>query len=528
MNLVSYSYYSDKMADIISTIDEIDAYTLPIALRKLAGATDKNNQAINTELGNIQNEIDSMEDVSQDVATLKQQMVTVEADLTTIEQKNSEQDTAIQNNENAITAEVTARENNDITDAGLSISNGKIELQLLRAEGDFEAEVTCPFIQTATLLSTATDRAFKIRFTFMDGTEYDTNDFVIPAGGGTDVTVTGVTVSNGTAPNSFKVSIVLSDGTQIDSNDYNVDIEASPYPTGMAGTVNSDGSQMTITLTLSNSTQVTANVDLSALATQSALSDLQEQLTDLTITTENNNLTLNGTTVQMVKSATASVSGNNLTINVNGVVSTATPVITSVSGSVSDGNLKITVNGVTSGDIPLPESGFSSVKINVKNNASFITDYNLNPGSRSRTANIQDSNIKEEKVIASPPIRTDYNVVVTADIGVGTNTSFVTNYYGTSRLFDDIIENALDLSNVPLSNFYTNNEVDKLALVGSLYYNGSYNAFILFLAGVFYQNGFDANSSLTESKTVYLTSNLSFTSGTTIEISNLKLTSVTI
>ena len=61
------------------------------------------------------------------------------------------------------------------------------------------------------------------------------------------------------------------------------------------------------------------NIDMSAVALKQ----------DLTLSTNNNDMTLNESSAAIVKS---------------------------VSGTVSNGNLKITVNGVESADIPLPES----------------------------------------------------------------------------------------------------------------------------------------------------------------------------
>ena len=229
--------------------------------------------------------------------------------------------------------------NADVTAVAIDKTSEGIEIQLTRPAGVLEDSVALPFINTATLIPTSTDRAFKIRFTYTDGTQYDTNEFVIPEGGGTDVSVTGVTVEDGTAPNSFKVAIQLSDASTIASNDYEIDIPAqqNTYPTSVSGTLS--GSTLTLTIGLNNSTNVTGTADLSAFLTKTEASTTYATKTE--VTTVDNKVTAIGVTSE----------GNNVTVN----GSNAT-IVKSVSGTVTDGKLKINVNGVESGDIPLPDS----------------------------------------------------------------------------------------------------------------------------------------------------------------------------
>lgn len=71
------------------------------------------------------------------------------------------------------------------------------------------------------LISGTTARSFKIRYITADGVTHTTNDFVIPeGGGGTDVTVTSVTILEGDTDNSFKFEVGLSDHSSIQSNSY--------------------------------------------------------------------------------------------------------------------------------------------------------------------------------------------------------------------------------------------------------------------------------------------------------------------
>ena len=318
------------MAIIEPTIDHIDDQTVMLELRNLAGAVDKNEKALNDEMASIQESQDNLEQMvdgfqdsidqnTADITTIKGNIQTIEEDLTTIENKNTEQDTAIQQNasdivsakaelnqkitaeqnarESADTAEAIARENGDIDLVDLTYASGRISIKLERPEGDLEDTVLAPFIKTATLIPTTTNRAFKIQFDLYDGTQYDTNEFVIPEGGGTDVSVTGVTISAGTSPDSFKVNIELSDGTPIASNDY-------PFPSGSAyptsATLSMSGTTISISIAMSAGQPLTGSVDiapaLANYATKAELSELTGQMMNTpqnvigTVTTAQNGL----------------------------------------------------------------------------------------------------------------------------------------------------------------------------------------------------------------------------------------------
>lgn len=191
----------------------------------------------------------------------------IQKDITALESEVSAQGNEIDaiNTEIAGLPTKTEVSNADVTAVNVDKTSEGIEIQLTRPAGVLEDSVALPFINTATLIPTSTERAFKIRFTYTDGTQYDTNEFVIPEGGGTDVSVTGVTVQDGTAPNSFKVAIQLSDASTIASNDYEIDIPAqqNTYPTSVSGTLS--GTTLTLTIGLNNSTNVTGTADLSGL-----------------------------------------------------------------------------------------------------------------------------------------------------------------------------------------------------------------------------------------------------------------------
>ena len=264
------------MANIQPTVDALDQPTVMLQIRKIAGTVDSNLEAVNNEMANIQEQIDQMEDVSGRVTTLENEMDTVQSDLTAVENKNTEQDSAISENEKGL-----------ITASELTYSEGVLTLKLTKQNGDLTETVDVPFFKTVTLIPTSTERAFKLQFTMWDDSVYDTNEFVIPAGGGTDVSVTGVTVGEGASDNTFKVSIQLSDASTIASNDYPFPASVTnPYPTAVSGTVGDDGN-ITLTIIMSSGSPLTTTINMNHFASTADLSDLQEQVTGIkpTVTT---------------------------------------------------------------------------------------------------------------------------------------------------------------------------------------------------------------------------------------------------
>ena len=264
------------MANIQPTVDALEQPTVMLQIRKIAGTVDSNLEAVNNEMANIQEQIDQMEDVSGRVTTLENEMDTVQSDLTAVENKNTEQDSAISENEKGL-----------ITASELTYSEGVLTLKLTKQNGDLTETVDVPFFKTVTLIPTSTERAFKLQFTMWDDSVYDTNEFVIPAGGGTDVSVTGVTVGEGASDNTFKVSIQLSDASTIASNDYPFPASVTnPYPTAVSGTVGDDGN-ITLTIIMSSGSPLTTTINMNHFASTADLSDLQEQVTGIkpTVTT---------------------------------------------------------------------------------------------------------------------------------------------------------------------------------------------------------------------------------------------------
>ena len=132
--------------------------------------------------------------------------------------------------------------------------------------------------------------------------------------------ITGFTSSY--TNNILKIDATKGDGSTLPI--CNVTIEGggsstgNPYPTGVSGTVGSDGN-ITFTITMSSGSPLTTTINMNYFASTADLSDLQEQVTELKITSSGNIMSINGTSANIVNSVTGSVSGGNLTIGVNGI-----------------------------------------------------------------------------------------------------------------------------------------------------------------------------------------------------------------
>lgn len=145
--------------------------------------------------------------------------------------------------------------------------------------------------------------------------------------------ITGFTSSY--TNNILKIDATKGDGSTIPV--CNVTIEGggsstgNPYPTGVSGTVGDDGN-ITFTITMSSGSPLTTTINMNYFASTSDLSDLQEQVTGLKLTSSGNTMSINGTNANIVNSVTGSVSGGNLTIGVNGINSS--PIEIGSGGSI--------------------------------------------------------------------------------------------------------------------------------------------------------------------------------------------------
>lgn len=142
---------------------------------------------------------------------------------------------------------------------------GQVRVKLVHED---ETETTSnalqiPIIQDGgiTLISGTTDRSFKIQYITMDGVTHTTNDFVIPEGGGTDVTITSISILQGDTTNDIKFQVGLSDGSTIQSNSYPIPQAAiTPATTSQIGGIK-------VGTNLSVTADGTLSVDMTTIGT---------------------------------------------------------------------------------------------------------------------------------------------------------------------------------------------------------------------------------------------------------------------
>lgn len=215
---------ADKINEIIDGINQIgDIPELEGQIATLASQI----QAINTTITTIQNTMaqqgTTIQDIQGDISTLDEQMASAMSDITGLTSRIATAESTLTEHGNEISGLL-----GEVIDSVemSSTAHGTVQVQINHEDGsnDISAPIDLGLIQTGgiTLQTGASDRSFKLIITQTDGESWQTNDFIIPPGGGTEVTITSVTLEAGTTENTMRVSIGLSDGTPLDSNDYPV------------------------------------------------------------------------------------------------------------------------------------------------------------------------------------------------------------------------------------------------------------------------------------------------------------------
>ena len=226
-----------------STIDKIKDTTIYRSIRKLCGVIDEQN----TVVENLQNELDNfdLDGVKSDVTNLKTNDAAQDTKITALTDNVSNLDEEMETATDEISylkttvssdgARLTNAETDilNLRDADKRLTNdlpktytlyrngeGKIQAQVETIGGTlFNSNILDMVIPYQyDIISGTTERSFKLDITMSDGSKHTTNDFIIPAGGGTEVVVTGITLAKDSINvNRFHVGINLSDGTMLDS-----------------------------------------------------------------------------------------------------------------------------------------------------------------------------------------------------------------------------------------------------------------------------------------------------------------------
>ena len=230
---------------MVSTIDKIRDTTIWRTIRKLAGVVDEQNATVE----NVQEQLNNfnLDGVNSDIANLKASDATQNQKLEQLrisDDENTEQNAINAGNISNINGEITTIKSDIVTvktdidalDTNVTALNkelpteyvisspatGSIKLTMEREDStSLESNTLDLGIPVSyTIVSGTTARTFRLKIGFSNGDEIITNDFVIPEGGGTDVSVTSVALKN--VANKLTVEIGLSDGTPITSNEITI------------------------------------------------------------------------------------------------------------------------------------------------------------------------------------------------------------------------------------------------------------------------------------------------------------------
>ena len=183
------------------------------------------------------NSIGEIPDIQAQIDTINSTIAQIQADIANTDTEIS----GIQSQVNTLIQEVNGLLKEVISEITLdSPGYGQVRMKVIHEDETETASnaLQIPVIQDGgiTLISGTTDRSFKIQYITMDGVTHTTNDFVIPEGGGTDVTITSISILQGDTANDIKFQVGLSDGSTIQSNSYPIPQAAiTPATTSQIG-----------------------------------------------------------------------------------------------------------------------------------------------------------------------------------------------------------------------------------------------------------------------------------------------------
>ena len=215
-NIEEHNDIVSKVNEIVDVINDTQMDTIDSRLTAVEGDV----TALESEVSTINNELDTKADKTEipDTSTFATK-TEVDAVDTKVDAIDSQLDT-MQTEIDGLLKEVVDGV------AMSSTAHGTVQVQINHEDGsnDISAPIDLGLVEEGgiVLKSGTTDRSFKLIVTLTDGTSWQTNDFVIPEGGGTDVSVTSISIAQGTGADKIQVKIGLSDGSTISSNDWTV------------------------------------------------------------------------------------------------------------------------------------------------------------------------------------------------------------------------------------------------------------------------------------------------------------------
>ena len=240
-NIDEHNQIVNKVNEIVDVVNDVNLDQITPEIDALKTATTKNATDIS------QLKISDAEHTEQ-IATIDSNVDNHAREITALKAKDATHDTEIAELDK-VTDALTKEIPNGIT--LYRDGTGKIKAVISQEDDTTIDSNTLDMIipYQYDIISGTTSRSFKLDITMSDGTKYTTNDFVIPAGGGTSVSITAITLTkNADNPNRFKVSVKLDDGSTLDSGEIEM-------VTSVSGTFANN--KLTITVNGVSSTPIT-------------------------------------------------------------------------------------------------------------------------------------------------------------------------------------------------------------------------------------------------------------------------------
>ena len=202
-NLQEHNDIVNKLNEVVEIINDTDMDNLNTRLTNDESQIAVNTAGIKANTTAIDGLIDSVDTIDKTLDTIEPMVTNHEIDIANLKTE-----------ERRLSADMPA------TYTLYRNGEGKIKAQVETVGGTLIDSNTLDMIipYQYDIVSGTTDRSFKLKITMSDGSNYTTNDFIIPEGGGSEIVVTGITLSkDSTNVNRFHVGINLSDSTMIDS-----------------------------------------------------------------------------------------------------------------------------------------------------------------------------------------------------------------------------------------------------------------------------------------------------------------------
>ena len=210
-NIDEHNQIVNKLNEVVDVINEVNLDEIAPEIADLDTRVDKNTTDIS------QLKISDAEHTEQ-IATIDSNVDNHAREITALKTADAKHDTEIADLDK-VTDALTKEIPNGIT--LYRDGTGKIKAVISQEDDTTIDSNTLDMIipYQYTIISGTSSRSFKLKIVMSDGSEVITNDFIIPEGGGSVVTITGIEIDkDATDANKFLVKAIVNEGDPITSN----------------------------------------------------------------------------------------------------------------------------------------------------------------------------------------------------------------------------------------------------------------------------------------------------------------------